>query len=77
MHRFLSNNRDELISRCKAKVAQRPQRAATEAQLANGIPMFLDQLMRTLEAQEGGELGESFRIWCCRRRHQRFVRNGA
>jgi signal transduction histidine kinase len=62
MHRFLSNNRDELISRCKAKVAQRPQRAATEAQLANGIPMFLDQLMRTLEAQEGGELGESFRI---------------
>ncbi|MDM0022713.1 sensor histidine kinase [Variovorax saccharolyticus] len=62
MHRFLSNNRDELISRCKAKVAQRPRRAATAAQLANGIPMFLDQLMRTLEAQEHGELDESFRI---------------
>ncbi|MDM0033402.1 ATP-binding protein [Variovorax sp. J22P271] len=62
MHRFLSNNRDELISRCKAKVAQRPRRAATAEQLANGVPMFLNQLMRTLEAQENGELDESFRI---------------
>ena len=62
MHRFLSNNRDELIERCKAKVAQRPSRAATPAQLANGIPMFLDQLMKTLEAQDNGEVDESFRI---------------
>lgn len=62
MHKFLSNNREELIARCKAKVAQRPKRAATEAQLANGIPLFLDQLMRTLEAQEDGDVGESFRI---------------
>jgi signal transduction histidine kinase len=59
---FLSNNRAELIARCKTKVAQRPRRAATEAQLANGIPLFLDQLMRTLEAQEEGDVGESFRI---------------
>ena len=62
MHKFLSNNRAELIARCKTKVAQRPRRAATEAQLANGIPLFLDQLMRTLEAQEEGDVGESFRI---------------
>ena len=62
MHKFLSNNREELIARCKAKVALRPRRAATAAQLANGIPLFLDQLMRTLEAQENGEVDESFRI---------------
>ncbi|MBA4265206.1 MAG: histidine kinase [Comamonadaceae bacterium] len=62
MHQFLSDHRDELIQRCKAKVAQRPKRAATAAQLANGIPMFLDQLMRTLEAQDKGEMEESFRI---------------
>lgn len=62
MHRFLSNHRDELIERCKAKVAQRPRRAATAAQLANGIPMFLDQLTRTLQAQESGEVDESLRI---------------
>ncbi|MDM0109440.1 HAMP domain-containing sensor histidine kinase [Variovorax sp. J22R24] len=62
MHRFLSNNREELIARCKEKVAQRPRRAATAEQLANGVPIFLDQLMRTLEAQENGEIDESFRI---------------
>lgn len=62
MHQFLADNRGELIERCKAKVAQRPRRAATAAQLANGIPMFLDQLMRTLQAQDKGDLEESFRI---------------
>lgn len=62
MHRFLANNRDELIARCKAKVAMRPRRAATEAQLRNGVPLFLEQLRRTLEAEEGGEAAESLKI---------------
>ena len=55
MHRFLANNRDELISRCKEKVAQRPSRAASDKQLANGVPLFLDQLTRTLAAENGSE----------------------
>jgi hypothetical protein len=59
---FLSNNRDELIARCKAKVAQRPKRAATAEQLANGIPLFLQQLTRTLEAEEQGNVAEGVRI---------------
>jgi signal transduction histidine kinase len=62
MHAFLSNNRDELIARCKAKVAQRPRRAATAEQLANGVPMFLEQLTRTLEAEVQGDAGKSLRI---------------
>jgi len=62
MHRFLVNHREELIARCKAKVAQRPRRAATAEQLSNGIPMFLDQLTRTLEAEGAGDSGESLRI---------------
>jgi signal transduction histidine kinase len=62
MHSFLSNNREELIARCKAKVAQRPHRAATPAQLANGIPMFLEQLTRTLLAEEEGDVAEGARI---------------
>ena len=33
MHTFLIRNRDELIERCKAKVARRPHRSATAAQL--------------------------------------------
>ena len=58
MHRFLSNNRDELIARCKEKVARRSNRAATPRQLASGVPMFLEQLTRTLEAEEGGNVDE-------------------
>lgn len=62
MHTFLANNREELIARCKAKVAQRPARAATEEQLKNGIPIFLEQLQRTLVAEEGGHACESLKI---------------
>jgi signal transduction histidine kinase len=62
MHAFLVNNRDELITRCKAKVARRPRRAATSEQLANGIPLFLEQLTRTLSAEGEGNVDESIRI---------------
>ena len=62
MHTFLSNNRDELIARCKAKVAQRPRRAATDEQLANGVPLFLNQLTRTLAAEVADEDELSMRI---------------
>jgi signal transduction histidine kinase len=62
MHDFISNNRDELLDRCKAKVARRPHRSATEAQLRNGIPLFLKQLQRTLEAEEGGDNTQSVEI---------------
>lgn len=62
MHAFLTRNRDELIERCKAKVARRPHRSATAAQLSNGVPMFLEQLTRTLAAEGLGDAGESLRI---------------
>jgi signal transduction histidine kinase len=62
MHLFIANNRAELLARCKAKVAKRPQRAATEAQLSTGIPLFLEQLLQTLEAEEGGDDAGSLRI---------------
>ena len=62
MHSFLSSNRDELIQRCKAKVAQRPNRAATPQQLANGVPLFLEQLTNTLRAEGDGNLAEGQRI---------------
>lgn len=57
LNKFLTNNRAELIARCIEKVAQRPKRAATKQQLDNGIPMFIDQLIRTLEAEQSGEVG--------------------
>lgn len=62
MHAFLIHNRDELIERCKAKVARRPRRSATPEQLANGVPMFLDQLTRTLAAEGLGDTDMSVMI---------------
>jgi len=62
MHECLRNNSDELIARCEYKVSKRPRRAATEQQQSNGVPLFLDQLTRTLEAEEANEGGESIRI---------------
>lgn len=62
MDEFLTHNREQLIERCKAKVAQRPLRAATPEQLKNGVPLFLDQLIRTLRAEREDRLGESLRI---------------
>jgi hypothetical protein len=38
MFHFLANNRDELIARCKAKVAARTRGAASSEQLSNGVP---------------------------------------
>lgn len=62
MHIFLINNRDALIARCKLKVAQRTRRAATEEQLAHGVPMFIDQLTRTLAAEVNGHSDISIHI---------------
>jgi len=62
MYSFLQNHRDDLITRCKHKVAQRPGPAATDRQLANGVPLFLDQLTRTLYAEETGGDAEGLRI---------------
>jgi signal transduction histidine kinase len=62
MYRFLQDHREALIARCKGTVAQRPRRAATDDELRNGIPLFLEQLARTLRAEEAGEASESFRI---------------
>ena len=62
LYQFLANNRAILIARCIEKVAQRPKRAATAELLKNGIPMFIDQLTRTLEAEQSNENATSLEI---------------
>jgi len=46
LHDFLTSNRNELIIRCKAKVAKRSPRAAAADN--HGVPLFLSQLADTL-----------------------------
>ncbi|ATQ79080.1 histidine kinase [Massilia violaceinigra] len=52
MHDFLENNRDELARRCRVKVGERAGRSATERQLQDGIPLFLNQLISTLRIEQ-------------------------
>lgn len=62
LHDFLSNNTDELTKRCRAKVTERDGRNATEPQLRNGVPMFLEQLIRTLRVEQTNDPMESRKI---------------
>lgn len=62
MHDFLIKNRAELERRCREKVADRPDRSPNKQQLEQGIPMFLDQLIRTLQAEDRGDGAESLAL---------------
>jgi hypothetical protein len=44
LHDFIGAHRDELIRRCRAKVAQRSDPAPTEMEIDHGVPLFLTQL---------------------------------
>jgi signal transduction histidine kinase len=48
LHEFIAVNRDEIISRCRAKVAARSIPRPTEAEMDHGVPVFLDQLSDAL-----------------------------
>ena len=52
LHEFLIANRDDLIKRCRVKTVQRPAPKATAAELEHGIPLFLDQLVKTLRLEQ-------------------------
>jgi len=62
MSTFLANNHDELVARCRSKVTKRPRREASTVQLSNGVPLFLDQLRQTLEAEEGDHAAKAVQI---------------
>ncbi|MFC3816072.1 sensor histidine kinase [Lysobacter sp. GCM10012299] len=48
MYQFLISNRDELIARCRAKVAGRSPPGTAGEELKHGITVFLDQVIKTL-----------------------------
>ncbi len=48
LHEFIGTNRDELIARCRAKVAGRSTSSAAAAEINHGVPLFLDQLVAEL-----------------------------
>ena len=45
---FIAVHRDDIIERCRAKVATRSLPPPTEAEINHGVPLFLDQLREAL-----------------------------
>lgn len=52
LHEFIAVNREEIIRRCRAKVATRPVPPPTEVEIDHGVPVFLDQLQTALRLGE-------------------------
>lgn len=48
LEEFIGVYRDEIIRRCRAKVAARSSPPPTDAEIDHGVPLFLDQLVETL-----------------------------
>ena len=54
LHEFIAVNRDEIIRRCREKVATRSVPPPTEAEIDHGVPLFLNQLVIALRG--GGKV---------------------
>jgi signal transduction histidine kinase len=48
LHEFITLHRDDIITRCRAKVATRSIPPPSEAEINHGVPLFLDQLVDSL-----------------------------
>ena len=48
LYEFIAVNRDEIIRRCRTKVASRSVPPPTAAEIDHGVPLFLDQLVEAL-----------------------------
>ena len=48
LYEFITVNREEIIRRCRAKVATRSVPPPTKAEIDHGVPLFLDQLVDAL-----------------------------
>jgi hypothetical protein len=61
LHEFITTNRDEIIGRCREKVARRSVPAPTRAEIDHGVPLFLDQLVDALRRglSSSPEIGRS------------------
>jgi hypothetical protein len=52
LYDFLSRNRDELIRHCREKVSKRYSPAQVPQVVDHGVPLFLEQLVDTLAAEQ-------------------------
>jgi hypothetical protein len=57
LREFIAVNRDEIIRRCRAKIATRSIPPVTAAEIDHGVPLFLDQLSEVLAASGSSTAG--------------------
>ena len=70
LYEFVTTYRDAIIARSKQELTARPWPTASPSELANGVPLFLNQLAEVLRDEEAGreyaptgdELGENLRM---------------
>jgi hypothetical protein len=60
LHEFLTQNRDLLIERCREKVAKRFEPTEAASTVEHGVPLFLQQLAETLQAELTTSARQSF-----------------
>jgi signal transduction histidine kinase len=53
LYEFIQMHRDEIIKRCRAKVATRSVPPPTNTEIDHGVPLFLDQLVGALRIGAG------------------------
>jgi hypothetical protein len=53
LNEFIATHRDELVRRTRAKVANRSSPQPSETELEHGVPIFLSQVTKALEQEEG------------------------
>lgn len=61
LHDFLSANRTALIDRCRSKAAQRSASGTRDAD-AEQVPLFLDQIIKTLQIEQTPERCRSRKV---------------
>jgi signal transduction histidine kinase len=54
LHEFITFHREEIIRRCRGKVAARSVPPPTASEIEHGVPLFLDQLGDALRLGESG-----------------------
>ena len=55
LYHFLNDNREELIARCRTKVALRASSGTPDNELDHGVTIFLEQLIRTLQLEDSND----------------------
>ena len=54
LYEFITLNREEIITRCRAKVAARHIPPPSDTEINHGVPLFLDQLVALLRSGKPG-----------------------